>query len=325
MLLIKASLKTEGPLSIALPVAEGGRENAYGQFPIMTRGIDEDGNKLATGYLPATTVRGYLRRAAVLPDMEAAAEAGEHYRLPQAYAELIGQDANSEKAAGDIDLLALKEAREKSPVLDLFGSGLGIKSRLLVSHFLPSMNVLPEAFTGVRKDLDDNEKAFDLVAGSDKEEFLDRSQSNTKRANAAKLAQTLKRKLNTAKKNGEDTAEIVKEMDAAEALVEKYKASMGDMQNSSRTIVQHYALPAGLELSGKLVIQNHKERDIELLMRGIDALSRLPILGAHSARGCGEVSGTFDFYEDGVLIRRVVVGDYSAAKITDFKESDAAA
>jgi RAMP superfamily len=325
MLLVRATLKTEAPLSIALPVAEGARANDYGQFPVMTRGVDEDGNKLETGYLPATTLRGFLRRAAVLPDMKAAAEAGKHYRLPKAYAELIGQDAESEKSAGDIDLVALRESRDSSPVLDLFGSGLGIKSRLLVSHFLPSVNVLPEVFTGVRKDLDDNEQAFDLVADTDQEQFLGRSESNNKRAEASKLAQSIKRKLNAAKKRGEDTAEIEKEMAAAEALAEKYKASMGDMQNSSRTIVQHHALPSGLELTGKLVIQNEKDRDIDLLLRGMDALSQFPILGAQSARGCGEVSGTFDFYKEGILVKRVVVGDYQPAKITDFSGSDAAA
>ena len=61
MLLVAGILKTEAPLSIAMPIAEGGRENAYGQFPVMTRGVDEDGNKLETGYLPATTLRGFMR------------------------------------------------------------------------------------------------------------------------------------------------------------------------------------------------------------------------------------------------------------------------
>lgn len=325
MLLIKAVLKTVGPLSIALPIPDGSRENAYGQFPIMTRGVDEDGNKLTTGYLPATTLRGFLRRAAVLPDMEAAAKAGKHYRLPKAYAELIGQDADSEKAAGDIDLIALREARDKSPVLDLFGSGLGMKSRLLVSHFLPARNILPEVFTGVRKDLDDNEGAFELIANDDQEQFLDRSQANNKRSEAAKLSKTLQRKLASVKKKGDDTAEVEKELLAAEALSEKYKDSMGSMKNSSRTIVQHHALPAGLELSGKFVIQDHKGRDIDLLMRGLEALSRFPVIGAQSARGCGEISGTFDFYEDGTLFKRVVVGEYSPAEITDFANSEAAA
>ena len=123
MIIVKAVIKTEAPLSIAMPVAQGARENDYGNFPLMPRGINDEGEKQYTGYLPATTVRGYLRRGIVEEDMRKAAADGKHYKLDAAYAELIGQDAASEQQAGDIDLLALKEARESSPVLDLFGSG----------------------------------------------------------------------------------------------------------------------------------------------------------------------------------------------------------
>jgi hypothetical protein len=88
---------------------------------------------------------------------------------------MIGQDADSEKQAGEIDLLAVKKAREENQILDLFGSGLGIKSRLRVSHFVPDVNVLPEAFTGVRKDLDGTEEALDLMDKNDVNTFLNRS------------------------------------------------------------------------------------------------------------------------------------------------------
>ncbi|WOJ93684.1 RAMP superfamily CRISPR-associated protein [Congregibacter variabilis] len=325
MLVVKAVLNTEGPLSIAMPVPEGGRANKWGQFPVMTRGVDEDGNKLQTGYLPASTLRGYLRRAAVLPDMQAAAEAGSPYRLPKAYAELIGQDAASEQASGDIDLVALQAQRASSPILDLFGSGLGIKSRLRVSHFLPSVNVLPDVFSGTRKDLDDSEQAFNLLNEADRESFANRSESNNKRAEASKLVKTLKARLKKSEKAGDDIAEIKTQIEAAERLQEKYEALMGDMQNSSRTILEHHALPAGLELHGKLVIERDTDRDIELLLRGLDALSLDPKLGAQAARGCGEISGTFDFYRNGLLFKRVSVGSYEPAKVTDFDIAEGAA
>ena len=133
--IIKVVLKTEAPISIKMPVAEGARENDFENFPVMTRGVDADGNALKTGFLPATTLRGFLRRAVTLRNMRDAAKAGTPYRLPQIYAEMIGQDAESEKQSDQIDLALLKKQREASPILDLFGSGLGIKSRLKVSHF----------------------------------------------------------------------------------------------------------------------------------------------------------------------------------------------
>jgi hypothetical protein len=284
----------------------------------MTRGVDEAGNKLQTGYLPATTLRGFLRRAITLRNMRAAAAAGKPYRLAQVYSEMIGQDAESEKQAGDIDLLALRQAREASPVLDLFGSGLGIKSRLKVSHFLPSVNVLPDAFTGVRKDLDDTEEALDLMDKADVATFLGRSESNNRRAASAALVKVTEGQVRRLEKRGEPVPEdMAKALEVARAAMAENKEAMGDMQNSTRTIVQHFALPAGLELSGRIVVENARDRDMELLDYALEELSLKPILGAHSARGCGEIAGTFDFFdEEGSLLKKVAVGHYKPAGVT---------
>ena len=91
--------------------------------------FDDDGKPKKTGFLPSTTLRGFLRRAIVTRNMREAKDNGNPYSLEKAYTELIGQDSESEKQAGDIDLLEIKKAREDSPVIDLFGSGLGVASR----------------------------------------------------------------------------------------------------------------------------------------------------------------------------------------------------
>jgi CRISPR type IV-associated protein Csf2 len=319
-IIINAKIKTLAPLSIKMPKPEGSRENEFANFPVMTRGIDDDGNKLQTGYLPATTVRGFLRRAVTLRSMKAAADSGKPYKLPQIYSEMIGQDAESEKQAGEIDLLAIKKAREDSPILDLFGSGLGIKSRLKVSHFVPHVNVLPEVFTGVRKDLDDTEEAMDLMDKSDMVSFLGRSESNTKRVAASALVKQLETEIRRTEKKGETVSEDkIKALSVAKANEDKFKADMGEMQNSTRTIVQHFALPSGIELSGRLVVENAVERDMDLIQHGLDELSKKPVLGAHSARGCGEIEGTFQIIDcDGKLIKTIFIGDYKPSKVTEF-------
>ncbi len=319
-IIINATIKTVAPLSIKMPQAEGTREGDFDNFPVMTRGVDEAGNKQKTAYLPATTLRGFLRRAVTLRNMRAAAAAGKPYRLPQVYSEMIGQDAESEKQAGDIDLLALKKAREASPVLDLFGSGLGIKSRLKVSHFVPQVNVLPDVFTGVRKDLDDTEEALELMDKSDMTAFLGRSGSNNKRAAAAAVVRQLEGSVRRIEKKGDKVPEDTsKALEVAKAELEKFKGEMGDMQNSTRTIVQHYALPSGIELSGRIVIENALERDVELIEHALDELSRRPILGAHSARGCGEIEGTFQFHDTGgKLLKTIAIGDYKPSRVTNF-------
>ena len=318
--IINAKIKTLAPLSIKMPKPEGGRENEFENFPVMTRGLDEQGNKQQTGYLPATTLRGFLRRAVTLHSMKQAAESGKPYKLPQVYAEMIGQDADSEKQAGEIDLLAVKKAREENQILDLFGSGLGIKSRLRVSHFVPNVNVLPEAFTGVRKDLDDTEEALELMDKNDVNTFLNRSDSNAKRAAASALVKSLEGEIKKLERKGgtvpSDKAEALKIAKENEA---KFKSDMGDMQNSTKTIVQHFAFPSGIELSGRLVVENALERDLALIQHGLDELSKKPVLGAQSARGCGEIEGYFDIMDgDGKLIKSIVIGDYKPARVTEF-------
>ncbi len=319
IIVINAVIKTESPLSIKMPVAEGSRENEFGSFPVMTKGIDSDGNKLQTGFLPATTLRGFLRRAIVLRSMREAAEQGKPYRLPQIYSEMIGQDAESEKQSDEIDLQALKAARESSPVLDLFGSGLGIKSRLKVGHFVPSVNVLPDVFTGVRKDLDDTEDALELMDKEDMQNFLGRSQSNNQRAAAAAVVKQLEGKIRRDAKKGDASSDDEKALEIARANLEKFKDAMGEMKNSTRTIVQHFALPSNLELHGRIVIDKANAKDIEMIEYGLSELSKAPVLGAHSARGCGEISGKFDFYDGtGKQLKSIMIGGYSDPKITNF-------
>ena len=289
-IIINGTITTVGPLSIKMPDATD-----YNGFPVLSRGIDDDGKPLKTGYLPATTLRGFLRRAIVTHDMKEAAAKGNPYSLPRAYGELIGQDAASEKQAGEIDLLEIKKAREGAPVIDLFGSGLGVASRLRVGHFLPKVNVLPDDYSGVRKDLSDTDGVIEMLAEKDATAYYQRETSNSRRAKAEELVTKLERQIRTSEKKGEDVSQLTAQLEEAKKIVAKYKDEMGDMQVSSRTLVGYTALPAGIDLHGRIVIVNAKERDLNMIEFALDCLSRSPVLGAQSARGCGEIKGNLKF------------------------------
>lgn len=317
-IVVDAVITTVAPLSIAMPVPEGGRENAFSQFPVMTRGIDDEGKKLQTGYLPATTLRGFMRRAIVTDSMLKAADSGKHYTLQKAYAELIGQDAASESADGEIDLLKQQKQRDENPVLDLFGIGMSLKSRLLVSHFVPTVNVLPEAFSGVRKDLEDTPEAFEALSPETQATHANRSQANSQRADAMSQVQALTRQIRSSDKKGEDTTKLKAQLDAAQVLADKFKGDMGEMQNSSRTLVSHYALPAGIDLHGRLIIERARDRDLEMLALALDALSKRPLLGAQVARGCGEIAGKFTIKVNGEVKKIVEIGNWEPARTVDF-------
>ena len=313
-IVIEGALTTVGPLSIAMPEVE-----EYGGFPVMSRGVGEDGTPRKTGYLPATTLRGFLRRAVVTRDMKKAKDAGKPYTLQRAYSELIGQDSESEKQAGEIDLLKIREAREKSPVIDLFGSGLGVASRLRVGHFLPRKNVAPEPYPGVRKDLGDTDGVLDLLGDADAAGYLGRSDANSRRAAAESVAKSLAGKIRAAGRKGEKTEELEAELAEARKLVEKHKQEMGAMQVSSRTLAAGYwALPAGLDLIGRIVVMDARDRDLDMIEYGLDRLSRSPVLGAQSARGCGEIEGVFKVRVEGEEKKRVKIGGYAPSTVDVF-------
>jgi len=322
-IVINATITTVGPLSITMPIAEGQMGNKFNNFPVVTRGLDEGGNKLQTAYLPATTFRGFLRRAIVTQKMTEAAAIGKPYTLQKAYADLIGQDAASE-SKDDIDLIKLRHTREENAVLDLFGSGLGIKSRLLVSHFMPSHNVLPEVITGVRKDLEDTDGILDLLTPADSDKYLGRSVANSKRSAAMTLVKGLEHKIKKATKAGEDLTELRTALDAAKGVADRYESDMGEMTNSSRTLTNYYAFPAGIELKGRLVIENARDRDMPMIELALEALSHRPILGAQSARGCGEIEGVFDVLIDSVLLKKITIGGWQPATVMAFSGAETA-
>lgn len=322
-IVINATITTVGPLSIAMPIAEGQMGNKFNNFPVVTRGLDGDGNKLQTAYLPATTFRGFLRRAIVTQQMTEAAAIGKPYTLQKAYADLIGQDAASE-SKDNIDLLKLKQIREENSVLDLFGSGLGIKSRLLVSHFMPTHNVMPEVITGVRKDLEDSDGVLDLLTPEDSEKYLGRSAANSKRAAAMSVVKGLEQKVKKVTKAGEDATELRAALEEAKGVAGRYESDMGEMTNSSRTLTNYYVLPAGIELKGRLVIENVRNRDLPMIELALNALSHRPILGAQSARGCGEIAGALDVLIDGVLLKKITIGGWQPATIIVFSVAETA-
>lgn len=304
-LIINATLTTVQPVSIKLPDQEG--------HPTMTRGVDSEGHPKKTAYIPATTLRGKLRRLAVKPLMEAAAAAGKPWSLHQVYEALLGQDAASE-AGEEIDLVALKKRRAENHIVDLFGAGLGVKSRLSVGHFMPVVDVAPESFAGVRKDLDSDIELLDLMAPDEVSRFVDRNTNNSRRSATDALVKKLTAQIRKAEKAGQDATDLKAALALAEAERDALVAAMGDMKNSTKTLTHYEALPAGIELKSRLIVDKATPKDLHTLLGARDLFSRTPVLGGQTARGCGEVAGSFELADqDGTLLGVVRVGGYAPA------------
>ena len=306
-IIINATLTTVQPVSIKLPDQDG--------HPKMTRGVNSDGQPKKTAYTPATTMRGKLRRLAVQPLMQAAATAGKPWTLHQVYESMLGQDAASE-ANEEIDLVALKKRRADNHIVDLFGAGLGVKSRLSVGHFMPAIDVAPEAFAGVRKDLDSDTDVLELMDPQEVARFVDRNTNNSKRSAAEALVKKMVSQVRKAEKAGQDTTDLKAALALTESQRDALVAAMGDMKNSTKTLTSYEAMPAGIELKSRITIDRATAQDMTTLMAALDLFSRSPVLGGQTARGCGEVTCSFEMSnQDGVLLGVVSVGGYAPSKV----------
>jgi CRISPR type IV-associated protein Csf2 len=306
-IIINATLTTVQPVSIKLPDQDG--------HPRMTRGLDSEGQPRKTAYIPATTLRGKLRRLAVQPLMQAAAAAKKPWTLHQVYEAMLGQDAASE-AGEEIDLVALKKRRADNHIVDLFGAGLGVKSRLSVGHFVPTVNVEPENFAGVRKDLDSDTDVLDLMDLDEVARFVDRNTNNSKRSDAERLLKTMSSQIRKVEKTGSDVTELKAAMVLAEKNRDALVIAMGDMKNSTKTLTSYQAMPAGIELKSRIIIDKATSKDMVTVLGALDLFSRSPVLGGQTARGCGEVTGTFEMSDqDGALLGVLSVGGYAPSKM----------
>ena len=321
-LVINMAITPRAPLSITLPAATGTRGNQYGNFPVMPCGQDDEGELIETGYLPASTIRGIMRRAAAMPLIEA--EAG-GVNAATAYELVVGQTAESEKEQERIDLQAIANERESKPLIDLFGAGLGMKSRLdFLGHFMPTTPVMPFPIASVRKDLDSTPNLLESLTDEEQELTILRIELNSRRSAAEGLAARLQRKLMSKRYPlpKEEVPAVESELAEANKLLKSVKSEIeerlgkGAMKVSARAIFQHFALPPNIPLSGTMMVRNYRDRDMDLLMSGFDALSRLPVVGGHSARGAG---GNVEFvammHLNGELIRTVSSGGIDCSAV----------
>ena len=157
-----------------------------------------------------------------------------------------------------------------------------------------------------------------MLSASDAERYHGREEANNRRVEDEKVVKTIKGKIRKAEKKEESVEALRRELEEAEKVWKKHKKEMGAMQVSSRTLVSYTALPAGLDLRGRIVILDAKERDKEMIEFGLDCLSRSPVLGAQSARGCGEISGIFKVMIEGKEKKRITIGGYAPSRVDKF-------
>jgi hypothetical protein len=286
-------------------------------LPMMTRGVDGEGRHLKTVFLPAAGLRGRIRHEVAMSVLEREGKV----KLARAYMLALGQSTEGREGdEGDVQYRIAEQLalREKDPVVDLFGTWK-ISSRLQVSHLMPAANVQPDRFSYIRRDLDSNEAMFALFDSAEQDAFYDRQQAMSQASKAGdmiKAATAALMKAKKAKASVDDIEKLETKIAELKALQAAHKGDVGGDGNNSKHLLEVEAIPAGVDLLGTLIVQRARARDLEMLVESFDRISRRPIIGAHTARGCGQVAGKATFSsDDGEVLVVVEFGGFRKAKV----------
>ena len=288
--------------------------HGIGGLPTMVRGVDSEGKPLRTVYIPAAQFRGRLRHESALAKMRAATTP---IKLADAYMLALGQniDTKEDEADEKVRLGELLALRAANPFIDLFGTWK-MDSRLYVSHLLPAMNVQPDTFHHIRRDLDTNEALFAELPEAETGVFYARQDGQSQASQAEGLIKVATREMRKAKKDNdaEKLAEIEAKIEQLKALKKAHKA--GDESGNTKHLVEMEAIPAGLQLLGKLIVKRATAQDVSTITGAFNAISLFPMFGAQRARGCGEVSGTADVcHTSGEVLAHIAFGGFSPALV----------
>jgi hypothetical protein len=95
-----------------------------------------------------------------------------------------------------------------------------------------------------------------MMTAEDRAEFEGRGTANTERVSHASSVKALesKRRARLKKDPKPDVTELEHAIEVAKAAEAAAAGAMGEMKNSTRTLIQHSALPAGVDLRGRTVV-----------------------------------------------------------------------
>lgn len=278
---IEVSMDTKQPVTFTHHSIEG--------LPTMTRGVDGEGRPLRTVFMPAAQLRGRIRHEAALAVMRGKSEP---VSLEEAYMLALGQDLRPQEddQPETIRLGDQIKFRQNNPFIDLFGTWK-VASRLFVSHLLPEANVQPDRFNHIRRDLDTNETVFEQLPDEEVSRFYDRQQAQSQASKTGGMVTATAAAIKKARKDKNKALvdELETKLDELKNLKKEHKGD--DQSDNTKHPVEFQAIPAGITLMGKLIVQKATAADITTIVAAIDGISHNPMFGAQRARGCGEIAG----------------------------------
>lgn len=310
-LTLTGTLTLEAPVAIALPATKGVRLAADDPTPVPTTVVyDPEAGYADTAYVPASSLRGRLRRAghdALAHRLAAMGVAP--LDLRSFYMLRIGGMKSKGKTAKALEVTREAQLRATNPFISVFGAADAgpvtfLAGRLAVSHALPAAPLSPDqcpVFNGVRTD----DVLRDPAAAADQlpPDALDEWQKIFASAQETSATKARQRALKSAagKAKGVGDAQALAEARAELADIETQLAS------SKGSILQplagYRALPQGAVLGVTLALRNATLAEVGVLLNALDAFAVDPYIGGHRHHGCGQVALTLTAYADALDAR----------------------
>lgn len=306
--ILDGTLTAVSPIAVSPPKPQGERDDGDRVQRLPRMPIMEDGSMRMTAYLPASTIRGALRRAAVAAAIDLLAENGAPKLTPNDYLLLaLGgvKDRKDEGGGADdtkgVDLQAVRDFRLRNPLVSLFGAmAIDVGGNLRVGHGIPAVPLADPGHLGVgaRHDPFARQPAllelFDADAAND---FLTRNDFRLEGNRLENQAEQAKRKLGEQRRSRTADPEKVKELTEQVARLDAdAKAAFeraGGKVNIQQPLAGYEALPVGLEMRHRVVADQVPPVELALLLAALERFALAPVLGAHVAHGCGEVTGSW--------------------------------
>ena len=298
-LLLDGTLTAVTPIAIIVPASEDGRTPAGAPRKRLLR----DGIVTETVYVPPSSLRGRLRHllTSELMRMQHAAD-GRVFR-PEDYIDTALGGVKDRKADGDderrVDLKAIRETRERNPVVSLFGSMVsGIAGRLMVGDMTPTEPVAP---TGTGRSVRANPfvrnpAIIGLLDRSRFDEFLRLNELRTQANRDEDRAKRLEQQLRARKRAGADVAVVKALEDEHAALVAQAKAGFaqaGGAVNIQQPLDGYDVIAEGTVMTNRIRLIEGTQVEMALLLLALDLLAKRPLIGGHTAHGCGEIAGSW--------------------------------
>lgn len=289
-LILTGTVESQSPISIVPPSwSKKTPDRTPMMIPKMPRLVE--GRYIDVPYIPATTLRGRIRRCArdVVRDAVIAKTGNpKPFDLDTAYFLTLG--GIKDKGSEDKRTVALEQQwRNQNPLLSLFGSGAPfVEGRASIGNAVPAIAVPIMAVDGVRSDdfrRSPNEIRF--LNDADVSELIRRQTGNQTRSAVNADLKTLKRSLKNT--TGDEREALVAKIAATEAELDAQEKSTGAV-SVGMPLSGYEAIPPNVQMQHRMRLTNVTLEEIGLFLAALNRFALHPIVGAHASVGGGEIS-----------------------------------